>query len=121
MESIRTANGPRYHFLLNLGQLELPPEQWPVLAKRINDLMHGQENLVCTNAEVERLANQYTQTLNRKFEIEYDDTSPDIQAIDINRLSPTEHRTIGAEYVSLALAKKNSPGSLSARVGIQPP
>jgi len=36
--------GPRQRFLLNLGKLSLPKEEWPLLAKRIEDLVRGQRN-----------------------------------------------------------------------------
>lgn len=41
VESIRTINGPRQRFLLALGKLDLPKEEWPLLAKQINEIVHG--------------------------------------------------------------------------------
>lgn len=106
VESIRTEKGPRQRFLLDLGKLELPKEEWPLLAKRINEIMHGQENLFCPKPEVERLANRYAQALIRKYDAEYDDTPKDYQTVDINSLGNARQRTIGAEYVTFAFSKK---------------
>jgi hypothetical protein len=106
VESIRTEKGPRQRFLLDLGKLELPKEDWPLLAKRINDIIHGQENLFCAKPVIERLANQYAQALMRKYEADYDDTPKDYQAIDVNSVNNTKQRTIGAEYVVLSILKK---------------
>jgi len=118
VESIRTVNGPRQRFLLALGKLELPKEEWPLLAKRINDVVHGQEHLFCDKPEIERLANQYAQALLRKYETEYDDTPSDFQKVDINSTITSEQRTIGAEYTSLCFLKKLGLDQLFFELGL---
>ena len=45
MESYRTDRGPRQRTILNLGKLELPKEQWKLLADRIEDKVSGQQSL----------------------------------------------------------------------------
>ena len=97
VEFIRTPKGPRQRFLLNLGKLELPKEEWPLLAKRINEILHGQVQIFCDKAEIERLANQIAQAINRKYETEYDDRPSDFQSVDIHSVTQSEQRTIGAE------------------------
>lgn len=118
VESIRTDKGPRQRFLLALGKLELPKEEWPLLAKRINEIVHGQERIFCDKPEIERLANQYAQALIRKYETEYDDTPPDFQKVDINSATTSEQRTIGAEYTALSFLKKLELEQLFFELGL---
>jgi hypothetical protein len=118
VESIRTNQGPRQRFLLSLGKLELPKEEWPLLAKRINELMHGQERIFCDKPEIERLANKYAQTLLHKYEIEYDSTPSDFQKVDINSATTSEQRTIGAEHISLCFLKKLGLDQLFSELGL---
>ena len=42
VESVRMPRGPRQRILLNLGTLEIPPEEWKELANRIEALYLGQ-------------------------------------------------------------------------------
>ncbi len=106
VECLRTANGPRQRFLLDLGKLPLPKEEWPLLAKRINEIVHGQERLFCDKPEIEQLANQYAQALLRKYEAEYDDTPADFQKVDVHSTNYSQSRTIGAEYIAHHFFKK---------------
>lgn len=117
VESIRTPKGPRQRFLLNLGKLELPKEEWPLLAKRINELMHGQVQLFCDKPEIERLANQFAQALIRKYETEYDDRPSDFQSVDIHSVTPGEQRTIGAEYAAVSFFKRLGLDALFGDLG----
>lgn len=106
LESIRTEKGPRQHFLLNLGKLELPREEWPGLAKRIDEILHGQETLFSAKPEIEQLASRYAQAIIRKYEAEYDDTPRDYQTVDIHSLEKSKERSIGSEYIAYSFLKK---------------
>jgi len=47
VESIRTDNGVRQRTIINLGRhFEVPREQWPALAQRIEHIISGQRDLV---------------------------------------------------------------------------
>ena len=66
VESRRTGNGVRQHTLLNLGtNFSLPREQWPDLAKRIEDILAGQQNLFDIDCNIENL----TQLCDRRMQI----------------------------------------------------
>lgn len=107
LESVRTDNGPRQKFLLNLGKLDLPKEEWPLLAKRIDDLVRGQRNFFSGSVEIERLASHYAQKFLRRYEAEYDKLDEKkYESIDLNSLENDQVRTIGAEYVGLSYLKK---------------
>jgi len=43
--------GPRQRFLLNLGKLSLPQEEWLLFAKRIDDLVRRQRNFFSSAEE----------------------------------------------------------------------
>lgn len=107
LESVRTEKGPRQKFLLNLGKLSLPKEEWPILAKRIEDIIRGQKNFFSGSPEVERLACHYAQKFLRKYETEYEDSSEKkYESVDLDSLENHRIRTIGAEYVSLSYFRK---------------
>jgi len=107
LESIRTEKGPRQRFLLNLGKLTLPKEEWPLLAKRIEDLVRGQRNFFSGSAEIEKLASHYAQKFLRKYEAKYEESDEKkYELIDLDSLENHHVRTVGAEYVSLSYFKK---------------
>jgi len=105
VESLRTEKGSRQRFLLNLGKLTLPREEWPLLAKRIEEILHGQERFFAGNPEIERLATHYAQKLIRKYETEYSE-SKQYESVDLDSLENERIRPVGAEYVSLSYFKK---------------
>ena len=103
LESVRTEKGPRQRFLLNLGKLNHPEAEWPLLAKRIEEYIRGQENFFSGSPEIERLASHYAQKFLRKHEVEYAESGEGkFESIDIDSMESDRVRTVGAEYVSLA-------------------
>jgi len=45
VENIRTEKGPRQQLILNLGTLDVPPEQYKALASCIETMLSGQQTL----------------------------------------------------------------------------
>ena len=68
MESYRTGKGPRQRTVLNLGRLEIPDEQFKLLADRIETLLIGQTSLLPPEIpeEIEALARHYSQKIVQK-------------------------------------------------------
>ena len=107
VESIRTPNGPRQKLLLNLGFLDLPRDKWKELANTIESELHGQLNLFSTNPEIEKLAGHYARViikerLNKeslKIGKEQDKAKALYVTVDINSVSSSDGKTIGAEHV----------------------
>ena len=119
LESVRTEKGPRQKFFLNLGKLELPEEEWPLLAKRIEEIIRGQEKLFAGSPVIERLANQYAQKLIRKYEFEYSESDQkQYETIDVDSVTNHRSRTVGAEYVSLSFLKKLQIDKLLSECGL---
>jgi transposase len=100
IEAVRTPRGPRQRVILNLGKLDLPKKDWKTLANRIEDVLCGQETFLLPSPEIESLAHYYAGMLRRK-EMQSAPVSedPDWETVDLNSLSQSEVRTIGAESV----------------------
>ena len=107
VESVRTEHGVRQRTLANLGRhFEVPREQWPALAQRIEHLVTGQGELVPADldAQWEPHAQRYSALVIRAGARSHQGTSPrsvDYQRIDINRVDVLRPRSVGVEHVSL--------------------
>ena len=107
MEAVRTPRGPRQHIILNLGKLDLPREDWKTLANRIEEILSGQQPLFTPPSHIESLAHYYSGMLRRK-EMQSAPVSEqsDWEKVDLNSLSQSEVRTIGAESVAWSAFKR---------------
>ncbi|MDQ7054430.1 MAG: hypothetical protein Q9P14_16635 [candidate division KSB1 bacterium] len=63
VESYRTEKGPRQRTILNLGRLDLPKEQWKLLADRIEAEITGQKSLYPVDPHIAELAAHYAQLI----------------------------------------------------------
>ena len=63
IESIRTPAGPRQRLVLNLGFLDLHPDQWKELANTIECEIHKQPRLFVTDPQIEKLAQHYAKVI----------------------------------------------------------
>ena len=112
IESIRTPAGPRQRLVLNLGLLDLHQDQWKELANTIECEIHKQPRLFVTDRQIEKLAKHYAKViikeqLNKESERaagdnEQDNVSADYQSVDVNSVSSSEAKKIGAEHLVLA-------------------
>lgn len=112
IESIRTPAGPRQRLVLNLGFLDLHQDKWKELANTIESEVHKQSRLFVTDPQIEKLARHYAKViirdkLNKAHESSAGDNgadslSTDYQSVDVNSVSSSEARKIGAEHVVLA-------------------
>jgi hypothetical protein len=122
MESYRTDRGPRQRTILNLGKLELPKEQWKLLADRIEDKVSGQQSLLEVDEHIEQLATHYASLIIRKqltvaVHREQPADPPQYETIAIDSISNCNCRTIGAEYVGLAMYRQLGLEDLFQRLG----
>ena len=112
IESIRTPAGPRQQLVLNLGFLNLRPDKWKELANTIESEIQQQPRLFVTDRHIEKLAKHYAsviikEQLNKEYERAASDSGADklgadCQLVDVNSVSSSEARKIGAEHVVLA-------------------
>lgn len=111
IESVRTPRGPRQRVVINLGQLDLPKENWKELANRIEDLLRGYESsTVPLSAGIETLARHYTKQIlrkqrNEKKECGILEDEQDFRNIDINAVSSSDGKSIGPEHAGLEAMK----------------
>lgn len=114
VESSRTEKGPRQKILLSMGSdIELPAEDLPILAQRIEEIVCGYVNVIIAHsATVETLAQEYASLLiNRqanqsKTISESTETPPDYQSIDLETIEYQEPRTVGVEHLLLSFASE---------------
>ncbi len=104
IEAVRTPRGPRQRILLNLGTLEIPPDEWKELANRIEALYLGQPALASPAPHLEILARHYAGLL-RQQELSRADaeepTAAQWETVDLASLRTGECRTLGGEAVAL--------------------
>jgi hypothetical protein len=109
VESVRTPNGPRQILILNLGFLDLTRNNWKELANTIECELHGQKRLFPADPEIEKLAKHYAkiiirERLSKQAEATQNDpvankTEPLYETVDVNSVSTSDNRTIGAEHL----------------------
>lgn len=122
VESYRTDKGPRQRTILNLGTLSLPKQQWKLLADQIEAELTGQQQLYEIDAHIKELAVHYARIIVKKQLLrppvtEVDQPDVAYETIDLNSLSDSKCRTVGAEYVGLATFKKLGLDMLFSQLG----
>ena len=123
IESVRTPRGPRQRAVLNLGRLDLPKEQWKALANRIEELLHGYEQVtVPVPDEIETLARHYAKQILRKRRSEEKEThiledEQDFREVDVNALASSDCKSVGPEHAGLAAMKALEFFTLFRRLG----
>jgi len=114
VESSRSERGPRQKILLSMGSdIELPSEDLPILAKRIEEIVCGYVNVITSHSTtVETLAQEYaslliTRQANQPKTIqESTETPSDYQSIDLETIEYQEPRTVGTEHLLLSFASE---------------
>jgi hypothetical protein len=127
IESIRTPAGPRQRLVLNLGFVDLHPDKWKELANTIESEVHKQSRLFVTDPQIEKLARHYAkvivrETLNKESERAASDNgadrlSADYQSVDVNSVSSSDARKIGAEHVVLAQMREYKFDKMLTQLG----
>jgi transposase len=107
VESVRTAEGPRQNLLLDLKELSVPKDNWPLLARCIEARVRGMPTLLSEEPEIKRHADRYAEELLRKYEHESREAPVKrYESIDIESMKKYHVRSIGAEHVGLSYVKK---------------
>jgi len=106
VESIRTDKGVRQKLILSLGVLDLPREQWPRLARRIETIIYNQQTLFEEPKQIEQLASTFAKQIIQKHAHVLDDDGKKFETIDVQSLQNHRVRCIGAERLGLEFFKK---------------
>ena len=135
VESVRVGNAVRQRTLLNLGShFDLPQTEWPILAARIEQLLHGQASLLSSSLSeaTEILAQRYAaQLIARQREVSHvasvamqssaNETASRFQEVDLSTLEQVRPRTVGVEHVALASMRQLGFDKKLAALGFNKP
>ena len=66
VENVRTDKGPRQKLILNLGNLDVPAEQYKELANCIEAMLTGQKQLFSPDPKIEKHARKALQKIRAK-------------------------------------------------------
>ena len=131
VHAARVGNAVKQRTLLNLGtHFDLPQTEWPALATRIDQLLHGQASLlVPTLSEaVETLAQRYAAQLIARQAANgvlagaaATQTSERFQEVDLSTLDQVRPRTVGVEHAALATIRQLGFEDKLAELGFNHP
>jgi len=119
MEAVRTPKGPRQRIVLDLGRLDLPRDQWKILADRIEQVLFGQRSLWPIDQSIEKMARDFAGRIKRKERqapqpLPETQEEPQWETIDLGSLTHEEVRTVGGEAIgNWAFNKLGFPKMLS--------
>ncbi len=100
IESVRTEQGPRQRLVLNLGALEVDESQYSALARRIQDILTGEESFLSLPEPVEKIARQSAAKVFRKQAEEHEaQQTREYGLVDVESMEAEQARSIGPEYV----------------------
>ena len=116
VEAVRVGNAVKQRTLLNLGtHFDLPQAEWPALALRIEELLHGRRSLLnsgCSDS-VEKLAQRYAaQIITRQKEVtkseseERTESTERFQEVDLDTLEQVRPRSVGVEHAALTTLRQ---------------
>lgn len=109
VENVRTGNGTSQRIVLNLGSdFSFPKESWRSLAKRIEEILYGQQPLFASPDDIEVAAQQYAAKIIRKQEdINVDNKEvSQYYSIDIESLETSRPRSVSVEHVAYETVKE---------------
>lgn len=102
VESLRIGKKVNQHTLLNLGaEFSFPKEQWPILIKRIQEILYGQQSLLEIDKEIEKWAQNYAARIIAKQQEGESNNGLDYREIDVDSVEMNRARSIGCEHVIL--------------------
>jgi len=102
VENVRTEKGPRQRLVLNLGTLDVPPDQYKELANCIEAMLTGQQQIFPADPEIEKHAQKALQKIRSRQKdnpLKHQQDAPEYQNVDISSLQAGEIRSLGPEYV----------------------
>lgn len=100
IESVRTEEGPRHRLILNLGNLDIHPSQYKALARRIEDILTGQQSFVEVEERVEKYAQQASQKIfQKRAEYVKEEQPSEFGEVDVTSLEAESCRSLGPEYL----------------------
>jgi transposase len=108
VDNVRTNKGPRQRLILNLGTVDIVPEQYKELANCIEALLTGQKQLFSTDPKIEKQARRAADKILAKGASDQpvDNLSDseitaaaDYQSVDTASLQAGQLRSLGPEHI----------------------
>lgn len=120
VENVRTENGPRQRLILNLGSIDVPPEQYKELANCIEAMLTGQQQLFSTDRGIEKLARGAADKIRAKQAGEQMAEAAEAvyQSVDVASIEAGQVRSLGAEYVCHSIWRELQIGELLIGQGV---
>ena len=111
VETYRNTEGKvRQRVLLNLGtNFSIDPNDWKLLADRIEEIISGQATLIEPEPHIEQTAQEIAKRVVHRvshLHVPQQESIKDYQEIDINTVETQNIRYVGAEYLGLKVAKE---------------
>jgi len=102
VESQRIGKKVHQRTLLNLGtDFSFTEEQWPILTKRIQEILQGQQSLLKIDVEIDKWAHNYGARILARQQDETNEDGIDYRDVNIDSLEMNRTRSIGCEHVTL--------------------
>jgi len=107
VESVRTEKGPRQRTVMQLGQLNLPKETWPLLIAELESRISGQGTLSLPKTKIplrirkaaDSAMDKFTICNARRIENRKNADSEEV-TVNLNNISSSKHRSFGSEFVA---------------------
>ena len=127
VEAIRTEKGPSYRTIMQLGELKLPKELWPILVAELESRITGQMQLDlpgiklplkvknAANRAMERFTIRSTRQLKKK-----ESSDPNEVTVNLNDIATTKHRSYGGEFVCHSIWNELGMSKKLAGLGFNP-
>lgn len=131
VENVRTEKGPRQRLILNLGTLDIPPDQYKELANCIEAMLGGQQSLFSPDPQIAKYAQHAVRGIlekkskNKAFEKltnNHDSlqVEPEYQNVDVASIQASRLRTMGPEYICHSIYKELGLNQLLVAQGVAP-
>ena len=102
VESQRIKNKVRQRTLLNLGtDFYLPKEKWPILTKRIQEILGCQQSLFEIDCNIDKLARGIAARILVKQQEKGVQSDTDFREVNVDSLVMSRPRGVGCEHVTL--------------------
>ena len=97
VETVRTQKGPRQKIILTLGNVDVPKEQWPLLAEMIKRRLSGQRGMFLDESEeLQGITESIMARLRRNGKLKAEEARPeDIIRTNVNEIKVEEPRMLG--------------------------
>jgi hypothetical protein len=120
VESVRTQRGPRQQLVLNLGNINVQPEDYKLLANTIEGMITGEQDMFEAPADIKKIASSAAQKIQRKQQKPQHSSKKqrEICDVDVRSMEGSKARSVGPEYVCHHFYQKLGFDNLLSKAGV---